>query len=142
MNFTQWIQAHRRSILFLLVLLAIAGVAASFKLPVKLFPKVDFPRIDVTLDAGDRPAEQMVLQVTRPVEVAVRRVPGVRRVRSTTSRGSGRCVDLYGLGHRHGDSDPAGQLRHQPRSSPPCRPGPRWKPGAWTRPSFPSSPTA
>ncbi len=94
MNFTQWIQAHRRSILFLLVLLAIAGVAASFKLPVKLFPKVDFPRIDVTLDAGDRPADQMVLQVTRPVEVAVRRVPGVRRVRSTTSRGTA-DVSIY-----------------------------------------------
>jgi len=87
-NFTQWAQAHRRSILFLLALLALGGVAAAFKLPVTLFPNVDFPRVVVNIDSGDRPADQMMLQVTLPVEEAVRRVPGVLNVRSTTSRGS------------------------------------------------------
>ena len=88
MSFTQWMQGHRRSILFLLVLLALAGALAAFKLPVTLFPTVDFPRVLVSLDAGDRPADLMMLAVTQPVEEAVRRVPGVRNVRSTTSRGS------------------------------------------------------
>ncbi|MHB1677663.1 MAG: efflux RND transporter permease subunit [Sulfuriferula sp.] len=88
MNFTAWMQHHRRSILFLLLLLAGAGGIASFKLPVTLFPTVDFPRVLILLDAGDRPADMMVLAVTQPVEEAVRRVPGVRRVRSTTSRGT------------------------------------------------------
>lgn len=88
MNFTQWMQGHRRSILFLLVLLALAGTLAAFKLPVTLFPNVDFPRVLVSLDAGDRPADLMMLAVTQPVEEAVRRVPGVRDVRSTTSRGT------------------------------------------------------
>lgn len=88
MTFTQWMQGHRRSILFLLVLLALAGALAAFRLPVTLFPTVDFPRVVVSLDAGDRPADLMMLAVTQPVEEAVRRVPGVRNVRSTTSRGS------------------------------------------------------
>jgi CzcA family heavy metal efflux pump len=88
MNFTQWMQEHRRSILFLLALLALAGALAAFKLPVTLFPTADFPRVVVSLDAGDRPADLMMLAVTQPVEEAVRRVPGVRDVRSTTSRGS------------------------------------------------------
>jgi CzcA family heavy metal efflux pump len=88
MNVTRWIQYHRRSILFLLALLALGGLAAAFRLPVTLFPSVDFPRVAVSLDAGDRPAEQMALQVTVPVEEAIRRVPGVKDVRSTTSRGS------------------------------------------------------
>ncbi len=88
MNFTQWMQSHRRSILFLLVLLALAGAVAGFKLPVTLFPTVDFPRVLVSLDAGDRPADLMMLAVTQPVEEAVRRVPGVRVVQSTTSRGT------------------------------------------------------
>ncbi|MEQ1667626.1 MAG: efflux RND transporter permease subunit, partial [Sulfuriferula sp.] len=88
MNFTLWMQSHRRSILFLLGLLAVAGMVAAFKLPVTLFPNVDFPRVVVSLDAGDRPADLMMLAVTQPVEEAVRRVPGVRDVRSTTSRGS------------------------------------------------------
>ena len=88
MTVSQWSQSHRRSILFLLFLLAAAGVIAALRLPVSLFPTVDFPRAVVSIEAGDQPAEQMELLVTRPVEEAVRRVPGVRNVRSTTSRGS------------------------------------------------------
>ncbi len=83
-----WIQSHRRSILFLLSLISIGGLTAAFHLPVSMFPAVDFPRVVVRLDAGDRPAEQMALQVTTPVEAAIRGVPGVQNVRSTTSRGS------------------------------------------------------
>jgi CzcA family heavy metal efflux pump len=83
-----WVQAHRRSILFLMAMLAAAGIVAALNLPVSLFPMVDFPRAVVSLDAGDRPAEQMEMQVTRPVENAVRGVPGVVDVRSTTSRGA------------------------------------------------------
>ena len=88
MSFTRWIQQHRRSILFLIVILALGGLAASLKLPVALFPHVNFPRVVISLDAGDRPAEKMAIEVTWPVEEAARAVPGVRSVRSTTSRGS------------------------------------------------------
>lgn len=86
--FSSWVQTHRRSILFLVLMMALSGAALSFRLPVALFPKVDFPRVVVSLDAGDRAAEMMELQVTRPVEQAVRAVPGVVQVRSTSSRGS------------------------------------------------------
>lgn len=88
MTFTAWITAHRRSILFLLFVLAAAGVVSALQLPVTLFPNVDFPRVRVSFDAGARPADQMVLQVTKPAEEAIRRVRNVRDVRSTTSRGS------------------------------------------------------
>jgi len=79
---------HKRSILFLLLVLVAGGILGGFRLPVALFPNVHFPRIQVGLDAGDRPAERMAIEVTWPVEEAVRSVPGVRNVRSTTSRGS------------------------------------------------------
>jgi len=88
MNVSSWMQTHRRSILFFLFMLAAAGLFASFKLPVALFPNVNFPRVVVSLNAGDRPAEQMEIQVTMLAEEAIRRVPGVQNVRSTTSRGS------------------------------------------------------
>jgi CzcA family heavy metal efflux pump len=97
-NFVHWIQFHRRSILFLLALLAGGGIIAAFNLPVSLFPNVDFPRVVVSLDSGDRPAEQMVLQVTMPVEEAIRRVPGVKSVRSTTSRGTADVSVNFGWG--------------------------------------------
>ncbi|SFL18279.1 efflux RND transporter permease subunit [Rhodanobacter glycinis] len=88
MTATQWMHRHRRSLLFLALILAIGGIISAFSLPVSLFPNVSFPRVRVTLDAGDQPADQMVVRVTRPVEEAIRRVRGVREVRSTTSRGS------------------------------------------------------
>ncbi|HEV7994533.1 MAG TPA: efflux RND transporter permease subunit [Gemmatimonadaceae bacterium] len=83
-----WVHHHRRSILFLIAILAAAGIAAAVNLPVSLFPTVMFPRVVVSLDAGDRPAQQMEMQVTRPVETAVRQIPGVVDVRSVTSRGT------------------------------------------------------
>lgn len=88
MNISHWAANHRRSILFLAVIIALSGVVAGLKLPVALFPHVNFPRVVVSLEAGDRPADQMVIAVTRPVEQAVRSVLGVVSLRSTTSRGS------------------------------------------------------
>src|SRR3546814_584025 len=88
MNIAQWAASHRYSILFLLVVAAIGGAVNGFGLPVALFPRVSFPRIAVTVDAGDRPALQMVAEVTRPIESAVKTVPGLLETRSTSSRGS------------------------------------------------------
>src|SRR5438128_4610678 len=88
MSFTAWAHGHARSILFLLGTLALAGAVASFSLPVGLFPQVSFPRVRITLDAGDRPYEQMTVELTTPAEEAVRAIPGVRNLRSTTSRGT------------------------------------------------------
>ena len=88
MNFAAWAYRHSRSVLSLFVVLAIGGAACSLWLPVALFPQVSFPRVRINLDAGDRPAERMVIEVTNPVEESVRSIPGVRTIRSTTSRGS------------------------------------------------------
>ena len=87
MNFVAWMQVHRRSILFLLILLSLGGLAVSWTLPVALFPHVDYPRIVIGLEAGDRPAERMTTEVTIPIEEAVRSVPGLRSIRSKSSRG-------------------------------------------------------
>ncbi|MGH7878918.1 MAG: efflux RND transporter permease subunit, partial [Candidatus Binataceae bacterium] len=95
---TAWITAHRRSLLLLLLLPIVAGIAAAFSLPVTLFPNVSFPRVRLNIDAGDRPAAQMVLQVTAPIEQAVHRVPGVTNVRSTTSRGTAEVSIFFDWG--------------------------------------------
>jgi len=87
-SFSIWILSHRRSLLTLLLILAAMGAIRAFQMPVGLFPQVTFPRVVVTLNAGDRPAEQMEVQVTRLAEMAVRSVLGVVDLRSNTSRGS------------------------------------------------------
>ena len=85
---TRFIAGHRRALLLLLLLPIVVGGLAALRLPVTLFPDAQFPRVRLSLDAGDRPASQMAVQVTAPVEQAVHRVPHVVDVRSTTSRGS------------------------------------------------------
>ncbi len=83
-----WINVHARSLIFAFVLLTLAGLAAAVRLPVSLFPRIDFPRVVISIDAGDRAADQMAAQVTRPLEQGLRGVPGVQSIRSTTSRGA------------------------------------------------------
>ena len=88
MTIAAWTAGHRRSILVLVAILAAAGAASALSVPVALFPEVSFPRVSVSLSAGDRPAEQMVVAVTQPVEQAVRAIPYVANIRSNSSRGS------------------------------------------------------
>ena len=83
-----WLQQHRRSILFLMAVLSLGGLVAALNMPVSLFPAIQFPRVRVSVDAGDRPASQMAIEVTRPVERALRGVPGVQAIASTSSRGA------------------------------------------------------
>jgi CzcA family heavy metal efflux pump len=94
----EFASSQRRSILFLLLVAALAGVYGGLNLPVALFPNVEFPRVRVNLDAGDQPVEAMIAQVTRPVEQAVRSVPGVTNLRSTTSRGSAELAIAFNWG--------------------------------------------
>ena len=88
MTLGEVVSRRRRSLLTLLFMLIGAGAGCAFFMPVSLFPNVLFPRIAVTIEAGDRPAGQMEAVVTRPVEQAVRAIPGLVNLRSTTSRGS------------------------------------------------------
>jgi CzcA family heavy metal efflux pump len=83
-----WVDSHRRSILLMVAILALSGAFCARLLPVGLFPLVDFPRIVVSVDAGDRPVDRMVVEVVRPLEQALRAVPNVKAIRSTSSRGS------------------------------------------------------
>ena len=88
MTLGEIVSRRRRSLLTLLFMLIGAGAVCAFFMPVGLFPNVLFPRIAVTIDAGDRPADQMEATITRPVEQTVRAIPGLVNLRSTTSRGS------------------------------------------------------
>ena len=82
--------ARQRSvgIFLLLAILSGAGVYEAATLPSSIFPSVTFPQVKVIADVGDEPAAHMMPTVTRVLEEAVLRVPGIILVRSTTSRGS------------------------------------------------------
>jgi CzcA family heavy metal efflux pump len=93
-----WASRHARSILFLLTALVVGGIFGTLALPVSLFPHVSFPRIRIDFDAGDRPAQRMMTQVTRPAEETLRSIPGVSTIQSTTSRGSAEVTLVFDWG--------------------------------------------
>ena len=88
MSFFEYVHRHSRAILFTVAILCASGVALMLNMPVSLFPDVTFPRIVILADNGEQPAERMMVEVTKPLEEAASSVPGVRVVRSITSRGS------------------------------------------------------
>src|SRR5258708_15228811 len=98
MTFVQWVEYHSRSIVFVALALSVAGGFAATSLPVGLFPQVAFPRVQVSIDSGDRPADQMAQVVTRPVEEALRVIPGVQNVESGSSRGTANISVDFGWG--------------------------------------------
>src|ERR1700688_2532171 len=98
MTFVQWVEYHSRSIVFVALALTVAGAFSATSLPVGLFPQVAFPRVQVSLDSGDRPADQMAQLVTRPVEEALRVIPGVQEVTSGSSRGGAQISVDFGWG--------------------------------------------
>lgn len=70
------------------LLVVLGGMLAYSKLQTALFPEITFPKIKIIADAGEQPVDQMMLTVTRPLELAIKKVPDLRTVRSATSRGS------------------------------------------------------
>lgn len=93
------IALHARALWLAAILLTLGGVAAAIKLPVSLFPFINYPRVVVSIDAGERDAAQMTAQITRPIEIALRAVPGVSGIRSTTSRGTAEVALNFAWGH-------------------------------------------
>src|SRR5579862_5242552 len=89
-----WTARFSRPVIFVILTLITAGVYLAFTIPVAVFPNTDFPKIVVAIDNGVSPINQMQVMVTRPIEEAMNSVPGLDRIISTTSRGSGE-VSLF-----------------------------------------------
>jgi len=88
-----WFARHSKSIIFMILTLAVVGIYEAFTLPIAVFPTTNFPRIIVGVDNGVMPINQMEVTITRPIEEAVNSVPGLQEVYSITSRGSAE-IDL------------------------------------------------
>ncbi|HHI69229.1 MAG TPA: efflux RND transporter permease subunit, partial [Planctomycetes bacterium] len=79
---------NRKTIVFLVVVLCLAGIYAAFEMPSSVFPQTDFPRVVILIDNGVMPSDEMMAAITRPVEEAMKDIPGARNIRSATGRGS------------------------------------------------------
>jgi CzcA family heavy metal efflux pump len=89
-----WFSRHSKSVIFLILTLAVLGGYLAFTIPVSVFPATNFPRILIAVDNGVMPTDQMMVTITRLLEEGVNSVPGLLEVRSITSRGSAE-IDLF-----------------------------------------------
>ncbi|HEX3581319.1 MAG TPA: efflux RND transporter permease subunit [Thermoanaerobaculia bacterium] len=94
MNIGRIVAHQSRAVLLVIALLSITGIVALFRVPRALFPQTDFPRIVIVANNGVAPAQQTLVAVTRPIEEAMSGIPGIRRIKSVTARGSSE-IDLF-----------------------------------------------
>ncbi len=83
-----FVGAHGRALVLIALSFSLAGVVFLFRIPIGLFPQTNFPRIVILADNGIAPVDVQMLSVTKPIEEAIRIVPGITDVRSITARGS------------------------------------------------------
>lgn len=76
------------SIVFISAVLCVAGVYAASTLSSSVFPQTDFPRVVILVDNGVMPGSEMMATITRPIEEAMKDIPGAVTVKSATGRGS------------------------------------------------------
>ena len=79
---------YKNPVTVLLVIIIMGGMFAYSKMQTSLFPEITFPKIKIIADAGQQPVKKMMITVTRELENAVKKVPDLQMIRSTTSRGS------------------------------------------------------
>jgi CzcA family heavy metal efflux pump len=87
-QFNNFFVSHKKPISLVLFIILLGGGFAYSRLQTSLFPEITFPKIKIIADAGLQPVNKMMVTVTKPLEAAVKAVPDLQYVRSTTSRGS------------------------------------------------------
>jgi hydrophobe/amphiphile efflux-1 (HAE1) family protein len=88
MKLARLVSNQSRAVLVIIALLCAGGLYAAWQLPVAIFPQTNFPRIVIIGENDVVPAPQTLVSVTRPIEEAMNGIPGILRIKSTTSRGA------------------------------------------------------
>ncbi len=79
---------HATAITFIVLALCLGGSYSATKISSSVFPQTNFPRVVILVDNGVMPADEMMATITRPIEEAMKDIPGVVTIRDATGRGS------------------------------------------------------
>ena len=80
--------AYKNPISVILAVIIAGGIFLYGQIQVSLFPEITFPKLKVIADNGEQPVDKMMVTVTRPLEDAIKQIPDLKILRSTTSRGT------------------------------------------------------
>jgi len=86
---------HTLAITFIALALCLAGVYSAWHTPSSVFPQTNFPRVVILVDNGIMPTEEMMANITRPIEDAMKEIPGAISVRTATGRGRAEINVLF-----------------------------------------------
>ena len=81
-------QSYKNPVAVLLAAIIACGIFFYSQVQVSLFPEVTFPKLKIIADFGEQPVEKMMVSVTRQLENAIKQIPDLKLIRSTTSRGT------------------------------------------------------
>ena len=85
---------HWKAIFFIAIGLCLGGIYSASSMPSSVFPQTNFPRVTIMVDNGEMPVREMMATITKPIEAAMKDIPGVVNIRSTTGRGSS-VINVY-----------------------------------------------
>jgi CzcA family heavy metal efflux pump len=80
--------SYKNPISVIIAVIIAGGIFLYSQIQVSLFPEITFPKLKVIADNGEQPVDKMMVTVTRPLEDAIKQVPDLKILRSTTSRGT------------------------------------------------------
>jgi len=80
--------SYKNPISVILAVIIVGGIFLYGQIQVSLFPEITFPKLKVIADNGEQPVDKMMVTVTRPLEDAIKQIPDLKILRSTTSRGT------------------------------------------------------
>jgi CzcA family heavy metal efflux pump len=80
--------SYKNPVSVILAVIIVGGIFLYGQIQVSLFPEITFPKLKVIADNGEQPVDKMMVTVTRPLEDAIKQIPDLKILRSTTSRGT------------------------------------------------------
>jgi HAE1 family hydrophobic/amphiphilic exporter-1 len=98
LRISAWAIRNPIPVTVLFLALCIAGLICYAGLPVKNYPDVEFPLVEVTVTQSGAAPSQLKTQVTRPVEDALAGVTNIESIRSTVTQGSSVTTVEFALG--------------------------------------------
>ena len=95
---SSWAIRNPIPVIVLFIGLSIAGIASYLYLPIKQFPDVSFPVVQISVIQEGAAPQELETQVTRLIEDAVTSVSGVDNVTSTVTQGASTTLVEFEVG--------------------------------------------
>jgi HAE1 family hydrophobic/amphiphilic exporter-1 len=95
MSIANFAVSRRVTVAMIATAIIVLGLFAFPRLPVSLLPNFSPPVVTVAVNYTNVAPEQMETLITRPIENAVSRVPGIQQIDSTSSEGTSQVTAQF-----------------------------------------------